>query len=88
MRSTTGGQFDTQPEPSVLHQLVEERLDSLIKLHESQGHPLPWFVIDEFERFIGCGDVSFGYTGYLCTNADCGELRYIPYSCNRRGWCP
>ena len=42
-------------------------------------------VIDNVNRMLNCGDPSFGGAFYGCP--DCGELRFVPYTCKSR-FCP
>lgn len=42
-------------------------------------------VIENVDRMLNCGDPSFGGAFYGCP--DCGELRFVPYTCKSR-FCP
>lgn len=42
-------------------------------------------VIDNVDKMINCGDSSYGGAFYGCP--DCGELKFVPYTCKSR-FCP
>ena len=47
---------------------------------------LPDFVQDEFDAFLECGILAYGFLRLRC--ADCGHEKLVAFSCKRRGFCP
>ena len=42
-------------------------------------------VIDNVDKMINCGDLSFGGAMYACSK--CGNLKFVPFRCKSR-FCP
>ena len=51
----------------------------LYTLHPRQA------VIDNVDKMINCGDLSFGGAMYACSK--CGNLKFVPFRCKSR-FCP
>jgi len=84
--SPTAAHPPSQPQLTVLHQIVENHIGDLIELREQQGQYLPAFVLRAFQKFRECGDPRFGYVSIDCAN--CGEILSVPLSCKQRSFCP
>ena len=66
-----------QPEKTFLYKLIQENLlDFYHQVETEQEKELPLFVKKEFEEFLKCGLLSYGF------------LRLLAFSCKRRGFCP
>ena len=52
---------------------------------EAEGHPLPSFIKREFEAYLKCGVLDYGFARVYCQ--ECQYDRLIPFSCKRRGFC-
>jgi len=50
------------------------------------GHPLPGFVHREFDSYLKCGLLEYGFARIHCHG--CGEDRLVAFSCKGRGFCP
>ena len=50
------------------------------------GADLPQFVKDEFDAFLECGILAYGFLRLRC--GDCGHDKLVAFSCKRRGFCP
>ena len=75
-----------------LKEIVEENLDELFRVWDERFAATYGFLQarlrELFERFLRCGDPHYGFLRLVCTNAECGENRYVPHSCKIRGLCP
>jgi hypothetical protein len=49
-----------RPEPSLLYQLVEKRYPGFQAHLAAQGTDLPWYVQQEFEKYLKCGRLEHG----------------------------
>ena len=52
----------------------------------TEGVSLPHFVIEEFEAYLECGRLEYGFLRVKC-NA-CRHEKPVAFSCKRRGFCP
>ena len=74
-----------RPELTSLHRAVTEHLPSLNARLADEGRPLPSFVHQTFERYLGCGQLKRGFARLYC--AKCKHNRLVAFSCKRRGVC-
>jgi len=49
------------PEQTLLYQLVEQYYPEFVELLRMQERPLPTFVQCEFEAFLKCGRLKYGF---------------------------
>jgi ribosomal protein S27E len=75
-----------RPEQTLLYRLVEEHYPRLLGLLAAQGRWLPEYVQREFEDFLKCGRLEYGFLRVRCV--DCHAERLVAFSCKRRGFCP
>ena len=76
-----------RPELGTLHQVIRENLQTLYAaVEEGAASPLPGFVRREFEQFLECGLLCWGFALLECE--ECPERRLIAFSCKGRAWCP
>lgn len=75
-----------QPEKTLLYQLVQEHYPVFKSSLEGQGQSLPRYVQREFEDFLQCGRLEYGFLRVRCE--DCHHERLVAFSCKRRGFCP
>ena len=76
-----------QPEKTFLYKLIQENLlDFYHQVETEQEKELPLFVKKEFEEFLKCGLLSYGFLRLLCQS--CKQERLFAFSCKRRGFCP
>ena len=52
----------------------------------SNRAPLPKYVVDEFQKYLTCGDFAEGFVHVQCTT--CGDDMAVAFSCKVRGLCP
>ena len=53
---------------------------------QSQGKALPYHVIKEFDEFLKCGRLEYGFHRVVCD--DCHHEKLVGFSCKKRGFCP
>ena len=51
-----------------------------------QGKPLPSYVQKEFEAFLKCGRLEYGFLRVQCEH--CHHERLVAFSCKKRVFCP
>jgi ribosomal protein S27E len=74
------------PEQTLLYQLVEQHYPALKASLEAQGQNLPRYIQQEFDDFLQCGRLEYGFLRVRCE--DCHHERLVAFSCKRRGFCP
>ena len=76
-----------RPEQTTLYRLVQQHAASFIAHTEaSTGGELPRFIKDEFDDFLECGILAYGFLRLRC--GECGHDKLLAFSCKRRGFCP
>lgn len=68
-----------QPEQTLLYQLVEQHYPAFKASLEAQGQYLPRYIQQEFEDFLQCGRLEYGFLRVRCE--DCHHER------NDTDWC-
>jgi Transposase zinc-binding domain len=48
--------------------------------------PLPRYIVNAFEAYLGCGDLARGFLRCHCDG--CGHDVLVAFSCKGRGFCP
>jgi Putative transposase/Transposase zinc-binding domain len=74
-----------RPEDTVLYQTIDEHWAAFSERLEQHGG-LPRFVAREFEEYLKCGLLDFGFLELECRQ--CGHTELVALSCKRRGFCP
>lgn len=77
-----------QPEKTVLYQMVADEFATFREevFEFSEGHGLPKFIYEEFERYLDCGILARGFARVRCSA--CREEILVGFSCKCRGICP
>ena len=76
-----------QPEKTLLYKLIQKNLLHFYhQVEKEQEKELPYFVKKEFEEFLKCGLLSYGFLRLQCQS--CKQERLLAFSCKRRGFCP
>lgn len=75
-----------RPEESLLYQLIERQYPAFHAHLARSGRTLPRFVRREFEEYLKCGRLEFGFLRVRCT--ECHAEKLVAFSCKRRGFCP
>jgi hypothetical protein len=73
------------PEKSVLYRIIQENWHSFVASCDAENHPVPPFVKREFEAYLRCGILDYGFARLYCQ--DCRYDRLIAFSCKKRGFC-
>lgn len=73
-----------RPEQTLLYQLVERHCPRLPVALGEHDQSLPKYVRDEFEEYLKCGRLEYGFVR-LCCEA-CHQEKLVAFSCKRRGW--
>lgn len=76
-----------QPEHTVLYKIVQENLETFLRLVQQEyERPLPDFVEKEFRDYLKCGILAHGFLRSKCEF--CHNEHLVAFSCKRRGFCP
>ena len=75
-----------RPEQTPLYALVEEHFPRFLERLDAEGVSLPHFVIEEFEAYLKCGRLEYGFLRVKCDA--CRHEKLVAFSCKRRGFCP
>ena len=76
-----------EPENSVLYRVVQGWLETFLAMaSEAYLRPLPRHVVEEFEKYLRCGILAWGFARAYCR--DCGASMLVAFSCKLRGVCP
>ena len=90
LRRVEGGPVYTRrrPELTTLHKVVRENLNTFYAATEAgfDGTPLPRFVRQELDGYVGCGALNRGFAHLRCEG--CSDSRLCAFSCHGRGFCP
>jgi hypothetical protein len=83
-----GGYRRREPEKTLLHQVVRERLEPFLataRERSASGRGLPAHVEGDLRRYLDCGILGRGFARIRCP--DCGFERLVAFSCKARS-CP
>lgn len=75
-----------KPEHMVLHMCLTEHLPRFLSRCEDLDRYVPRFVQREFEGFLRCGILDYGFARVHCP--ECSYDRLVAFSCKGRGFCP
>lgn len=65
----------------LLYQLVEQHYPAFAEMMQSQGKALPHHVIKEFDEFLKCGRLEYGFLRVVCD--DCHHEKLVAFSCKK-----
>ncbi len=85
----TGVYRRRRPERTILYQVVQCHLESWLAQHreaDPDHDPVPWYVEEEFRRYLDCGVLCRGVALARCKG--CGHDYLLAFSCSTRGVCP
>ena len=75
-----------RPEHTLLYRIVEQHYPRFLEALDAAGRMLPSHVRREFEEFLKCGRLEFGFLRVRCEG--CRAEKLVAFSCKRRGFCP
>ena len=70
-----------RPEQTPLYALVEEHFPRFLQRLDAEGVSLPHFVIEEFEAYLECGRLEYGFLRVKCDA--CRHEKLVAFSCKR-----
>ena len=74
-----------RPEKTLLYQLVEQYYPAFVTQLTDEGKVLPDYVHQEFDEYLKCGRLEYGFLRVQCDS--CHEEQLVAFSCKRRGFC-
>jgi hypothetical protein len=74
-----------RPEHSLLYQIIEQHYPRLLAHLATSGRTLPRHVQREFEDYLKCGRLEYGFLRARCDG--CHVEKFVAFSCKRRGFC-
>jgi hypothetical protein len=63
-----------RPEQTLLYQLLERYYTELAELMVGQGRPLPGYVRREFDEYLKCGRLEYGFLRLRCATCHAERL--------------
>ncbi len=75
-----------QSEKTLLYQVVDEYYPKFLAALSESDKSLPKYVQDEFEAYLKCGRLEYGFLRVQCEI--CHHELLVAFSCKRRGFCP
>lgn len=75
-----------RPETTVLYRTVERYYPAFLDHLSAHGRSLPDYVRREFEEYLKCGRLEYGFLRVRCER--CRAEKLLAFSCKRRGFCP
>ena len=75
-----------KPEQTLLYQIIEKYYPQFLTHMGQQDKGLPKYVRSEFEEYLKCGRLEYGFLRVRCEDCHCEHL--VAFSCKRRGFCP
>ncbi len=69
----------------LLYQVIKRHWKNFVSECESNAHAVPNFIKKEFEAFLRCGVLEYGFARVYCQ--ECRYNRLIGFSCKKRGFC-
>jgi ribosomal protein S27E len=75
-----------KPEQTLLYQIIEKYYPQFLSHMGQQDKYLPKYVRSEFEEYLKCGRLEYGFLRVRCE--DCHHEHLVAFSCKRRGFCP
>jgi len=70
-----------EPELSLIYQTVQNHWPAFVDNRNSEGRPLPKYVIEEMESYLRCGILTFGFVRLKC--GDCENEMIVAFSCKK-----
>ncbi|MGB5446583.1 MAG: IS91 family transposase [Psychromonas sp.] len=74
------------PEHTLFYRLVEQYYPAFKASLENQGRNIPRYIQQEFDDFLRCSRLEYGFLRVRCES--CHHEHLVPFSCKRRGFCP
>lgn len=75
-----------RPEHTLLYRIIERHYPAFLAQRAADERPLPRYVQREFEQYLKCARLEYGFLRVRCER--CHAERLVAFSCKRRGFCP
>ena len=75
-----------RPETTLLYQVIREYWSEFQAELAGHGKQLPAYVIKEFDEYLKCGVLEYGFLRVRCES--CNDEKLVAFSCKKRGFCP
>jgi hypothetical protein len=75
-----------RPEQTLLYRIVEQNYPAFTASLAAQGREFPGYVQREFDDYLKCGRLEYGFLRVRCES--CHAEHLVAFSCKRRGFCP
>ena len=75
-----------EPKNTLLYKIIEENYPAFVSRLAEEGRVLPIYIHREFEDYLKCGLLEYGFLRVHCE--DCNHERLLAFSCKHRGFCP
>jgi hypothetical protein len=82
-RSLAGSPYARhRPEDTLLYRITDDNYGDFIGQLQAHGRSLPQFVRREFEEYLKCGRLDYGFLRVRST--ECHPEKFVAFSCKRR----
>jgi hypothetical protein len=75
-----------KPELTKLYQIISAGWKTFLWEREQEGRSVPKYIVEEFESYLRCGILAYGFGRLHCATCDIDFM--VPFSCKGRGFCP
>jgi Putative transposase/Transposase zinc-binding domain len=75
-----------EPKNTLLYKIIEEHYPAFVSHLAEEGRVLPTYIHKEFEDYLKCGLLEYGFLRLRCEG--CHYERLLAFSCKHRGFCP
>jgi hypothetical protein len=75
-----------KPEQTLLYQIIDKYYPQFLSHMAQQDKDLPKYVRSEFEEYLKCGRLEYGFLRVRFE--DCHNEHLVAFSCKRRGFFP
>lgn len=75
-----------EAENTLLYQIVDEYYPKFLSHLSEEGRQLPKYVQKEFDDYLKCGILQYGFLRVRCE--ECHHEKLVAFSCKHRGFCP
>ena len=73
------------PQESRLYKIISNHWKTFCAERDIEGRSIPKFVVSEFEAYLRCGILAYGFGRIHCEK--CNIDFVVPFSCKGRGFC-
>ena len=75
-----------KPELTLLFQIIAGHWETFKAEREMEGRAIPKYIAEEFENYLRCGILAYGFGRVYCEA--CEHEKLVAFSCKGRGFCP